>query len=53
MSSGHACPLCRAQARDGLVCAGCVANTLYYKQQVSQHQVCPLASCLLHTSIDA
>ncbi len=28
------CPLCRASAgAEGLVCAGCVANTLYYKQQ--------------------
>lgn len=30
----YQCPLCRATARDGLVCSGCVANTLYYKQQV-------------------
>jgi len=27
------CPLCRASAGDGLSCAGCVKNTLYYKQQ--------------------
>lgn len=49
MSSGHACPLCRAQARDGLVCTGCVANTLYYKQQVCQQGEgvpFPLASCI-------
>ena len=31
--NNHACPLCRASAGEGLVCAGCVANTLYYKQQ--------------------
>jgi len=27
------CPLCRASAGDRLSCAGCVKNTLYYKQQ--------------------
>lgn len=31
--NNNECPLCRASAGDGLSCAGCVKNTLYYKQQ--------------------